>query len=100
MKRNRKAIWVLALAGVFGMLVAACGGDDPTATPTAPAAATPTAERTAFDIEWDALVAAAQEEGELVTFLCCALGSDIDSFIPAFEAEFWIKWIISTGFSR
>ena len=101
MKRNRKTMMVLVLAGVFGMLVAACGADDPTATPTPPAA-TPTSasEDAAFQIEWDALVAAAQEEGELVTFLCCALGSDIDSYIPAFEAEFGIKWINSTGSSR
>lgn len=103
MKRNRKTMLVLVLAGVFGMLVAACGADDPTATPTAPpaaATATPVPEMSAFEIEWDALVAAAQEEGELVTFLCCALGSDIDPYIPAFEQEFGIKWTNSTGSSR
>ena len=66
MKRNRKTMLVLMLAGVFGMLVAACGADEPTATPTptspqptatsvpgAPTAptATPTPEKTAFEIE-------------------------------------------------
>ena len=106
MKRNRKTVLVLLLAGVFGMLVAACGADDPTATPvptpTSPGAptATPTPEKTAFEIEWEELIAAAQEEGELITFLCCALGSDIDPYIPAFEEEFGIKWINSTGSSR
>ncbi len=101
MKRTRKTMLVLMFAGVFGLLVAACGGDDPTATPTAPPA-TPTsaADDPAFQAEWDALVAAAQEEGELVTFLCCALGNDIDPYIPAFEQEFGIKWINSTGSSR
>lgn len=101
MKRNRKTMLVLLLAGVFGMLVAACGADDPTATPPpAAATATPVSEKTAFEIEWEELIAAAQEEGELITFLCCALGSDIDPYIPAFEEEFGIKWINSTGSSR
>ncbi len=101
MMRNRKTMLVLLLAGVFGLLATACGGDDPTATPTAPPA-TPTSavDDPAFQAEWDALVAAAQEEGELVTFLCCALGNDIDPYIPAFEQEFGIKWINSTGSSR
>ena len=101
MMRNRKTMLVLLLAGVFGLLATACGGDDPTATPTAPpATATSDPVDSAFQIEWDALVAAAQEEGELITFLCCALGSDIDPHIPAFEREFGIKWINSTGSSR
>ena len=101
MKRIWKPTFVLMFAGVFGMLVAACGGDDPTATPVPPTATQPPAdERAAFEIEWEELIAAAQEEGELVTFLCCALGSDIDSYIPAFEEEFGIKWINSTGSSR
>ena len=101
MKRNRKTMLVLLLAGVFGMLVAACGADDPTPTPPpAAATATPVSEKTAFEIEWEELIAAAQEEGELITFLCCALGSDIDPYIPAFEEEFGIKWINSTGSSR
>ncbi|MCH7607484.1 MAG: extracellular solute-binding protein [Chloroflexi bacterium] len=102
MKRNRKMVLVLMLAGVFGMLVAACGADDPTATPTVPvpAAETPTPELTGFEAEWAALLVAAREEGEIVTFLCCDLGRKVDAIIPEFEAEFGIKWINSTGSSR
>ena len=99
MKRNRKTMLALMLAGVFGLLVAACGGDDPTPTPRPPAA-TPTLAVSGFEAEWAALAAAAKEEGELVSFLCCDLGRKVDAIIPEFEAEFGIKWVNSTGSSR
>ncbi len=64
---SRLASTALGLSVVFSLLLAACGSPEP--TPTAPA--TPTAvgavdDREAWEIEWDELVAAAREEGELV----------------------------------
>ena len=47
---------LLGLVGMLTLLVAACGGDDATATPVPPqATATPD-----FQAEWDALLAAAR----------------------------------------
>ena len=101
MKRTRKTMLVLMLAGVLGLLVAACGGEDPTATPAPPPVEQPPAdEATGFEAEWAALIEEAKLEGEIVTFLCCDLGRKVDAIIPEFEAEFGIKWINSTGSSR
>ena len=52
-----------------------------------------------FPSEWRQLIAAAQEEGELVTFMCCGTGQSISALIPQFEAEFGIKWTNITGSS-
>lgn len=70
------AFLIFGLA-VLLLAIAGCGSEDPTPTATAaptatavPAAtaaptATPTPSKAAWEIEWDALVAAAQEEGQL-----------------------------------
>lgn len=54
----------------------------------------------AFEIEWEALIVAAKAEGELQAFLCCALGRKVTPVIEAFEAEFGISLVSSTGSSR
>lgn len=92
------------LASVILLVLAACGGDDPTATPTATAAPTPTATTAAaatatptptpsaeeiFQAEWEALIAAAQTEGMVVTndFVRGCTGE----LLGAFEESFGIK---------
>ena len=84
--RNRSVFAFVGLL-IVGMLVAACGGDEPTPTPTSPAptptaaeptaaapeatptaaapTATPTPEKTAFELQWEQLVADAKAEGQV-----------------------------------
>ena len=106
---------------VLGMTIAACGSDPtatprrpsaPVATPTTapgvptptpqPATATPTPDpMVAFQPEWEALLAAAQDEGEVVTFIAGSLGrSDLKDLLPRFEEKYGIEVIFSTGSSR
>ena len=84
------------MVAAMALLLTACGGDDPTATPPPP----PPPAADGFQAEWDALIAAAQAEGELQTFICCGLGRAVEQdVLPAFEKEFGIKVINSTGSS-
>ena len=105
MSRKPVALW-LGLVSILVLLAAACGGDDPTPTPTAtatPAPAAPTATpdaAAAFQAEWDALLVAAQAEGELQAFMCCSLGDDFPNVVAEFEDKYKIKVISSTGSSR
>ena len=79
-------------------LLAACGSDDPTATPTTQASAPPL---TGFEAEWEALQAAAREEGELQLFASGGFGRVIDEeLLPFFSEKFGIKIINSSGSSR
>ena len=92
------------IAAAMALLLAACGAD-PTATPTsAPAAtpppqpaATPTPDEAAlFQAEWDALIEAAQEEGQL----SMVFGGGGRSYRPLasfFGEEFGIEVIVATG---
>ena len=128
MQRMRSAA---ALFAVFILLAmtAACGGEDPTATPTSPppeptatptpapptatptplppgvtppptptpAPPTPTPTPDTFPSEWAELIAAAQEEGEIVIALS---GSDSRTGRFAFETfgdTFGIKVVTSSG---
>ena len=99
--------WLAGLAGsvLLASLLAACGGDEPTATsqPTAtplPGTATPT-PKAAWEIEWDTVLEAAQEEGEVVMFAAGSLGrSKLREHLQQFEEKFGIKVIFSTGSSR
>ena len=101
--------WLTGLAGLAlaGSALAACGGGEPTATPTtqpaatsAPATATPT-PKAAWEIEWDTVLAAAQEEGQVVMFVAGSLGrSGLKEHLRRFEDQYGIKVIFSTGSSR
>lgn len=117
---KRTLLLTAALASVAALAAAACGSDPtptptsppPTPTPTAmPAEPTPTPramEPTAtptpmvdpFEEEWAALIAAAQEEGKLDAFICCALGRRFDAHLDAFQANFGIEIVSATGSSR
>ena len=92
--RGRSAASLVALlsgAAALLLVLAACGSADPTATPTpkatappsAPAepTATPTPSKEAWEIEWEAVVAGAKEEGELVI----VGGSAAIMYKPVFE---------------
>lgn len=93
---------LVVLASMFALLVAACGSDaTPTAVPTATAATdAPTPTPDPWVAEWDAMKAAAAEEGELFAFLCCGFGSRIGDFIEEGELALGIDIINSTGSSR
>ena len=100
-------------AGVLLLLVSlvlsACGAD-PTATPTAtpsptpapdvPAGptATPTPDAAAlFQAEWDALIEAAQAEGELTIAAGGAPSREYRGVVQQFEDTFGITTVMSTG---
>ena len=86
---------LLGLLGTLALVLAACGGEDPTATPVPPDPAS------VFQTEWDALLKAAQAEGEVVTFIAGSLGrSDLKDLLPRFEEKYGINVIFSTGSSR
>ncbi|MCI0888247.1 MAG: hypothetical protein J4N28_01350, partial [Chloroflexi bacterium] len=81
MTGNRLGL-VSATAAVLALLVSACGADAtatptsvPTATPLPGATPTPTPDEAAlFQIEWDALIEAAQAEGDLILVFGGAAG--------------------------
>ena len=84
---------VLTLA--LGTL-AACGSDEPTATPTAPESGTTTDAPMGFEAEWAALIEAAQEEGRLV--MAGGGGSvPLRQFYAHFGDKFGIKTVVSGG---
>lgn len=93
---------LLGLVGMLALLVAACGGEDATATPVPPQATATTLDAAAiFQAEWDTLLAAAQAEGEVVTFIAGSLGrSNLKDLLPRFEEKYGIAVIFSTGSSR
>jgi ABC-type Fe3+ transport system substrate-binding protein len=86
-------------------LLAACGTDDPTATPrpTAAADATPTPTATAgpvgFEADWAALIAAAQEEGKMVPVIGGGNGHEMQAVYDHFGELFDIRMIYSRGSS-
>ena len=108
------------IAGAMALFLAACGGDEPTATPVPvatptavptamptqepgatplpTATPTPTVALSAFEREWNELIAAAKAEGEISTF-----GFDEDlrkGLLDVFEEKFGIKIINSDGSGR
>ncbi|MCH7655458.1 MAG: extracellular solute-binding protein [Chloroflexi bacterium] len=92
---------LMGLVGLMALLVAACGGEDPTATPVPPQPTAPLDAAALFQVEWDTLLAAAQEEGEVVTFIAGSLGrSNLKDLLPRFEEKYGIAVIFSTGSSR
>lgn len=98
-----------ALIAVLVFVLAACGGDPtptpvPTSTPTPPQQAEATAEPTAtpdaaalFQVEWDALIAAAQDEGEVVLVFGGSAGRNYRPVAEFFQNKFGVKAIVSTG---
>ncbi len=101
---TRRQIGTLALtAGAVALLLVACGSSAPTATPTAAALATPTALPTAtptldpFQAEWDALIAAAQDEGDLTLVFGGSAGRSYRPIAELFGEKFGITVVVSTG---
>ena len=104
---GRSATMLALTAAAMVLVLAACGQADPTATPvptatpTSPAQAdepTPTPDAAAaFAAEWDALIAAAQAEPELVIVMGGSSGRNYRPVVEFFEREFDITVVLSTG---
>ena len=114
--RRLPAFWAVALLVVLPFVLSACGAD-PTATPTTAAAtptpteagpsapaATPTPEPTPtpdaaalFQVEWDALIAAAQAEGQLTIAAGGAPSREYRGVVQQFEDTFGVTTVMSTG---
>ena len=98
----RGVLTAAALAAVAGLL-AGCGSDDPTATPTprladtGPDSTSDTPPKAAWEIEWDETVAAAQEEGELSVTMSSGTTREFRPVYRAFQDEFGIRMILSGG---
>ena len=92
-------------AAVMALLLAACGADPtvtptsvPTATPLPQATPTPTPDAAAlFRAEWDALIKAAQDEGELSITAGGSAGRNFRAIIGLWGEQFGITPIIATG---
>ena len=90
----------------MALLLAACGAD-PTATPTSAPTATPRPEQPAatptpdaaalFEAEWEALIKAAQEEGQLSLVFGGNAGRNYRPVANFFGEKFGIQMIIATG---
>ena len=101
---THKRTGLLAVAGMaVGLALAACGSEEPTATPTqaAGAAPTPTSTPTAavdpFEAEWSALLDAARAEGELVITMGGAAGRAFRPIVAVFDERFGITTTVATG---
>lgn len=98
---------LIALA--MTLVLAACGQEDPTATPRPTATPTPVpgatstptpeppSEAELFQQEWDALIAAAQEEGEVVLVFGGSAGRNYRPVAEFFQDKFGVKAVVSTG---
>ena len=91
------------IAGAMALVLGACGAD-PTATPTSaptatpPPQATPTPDEAAlFEAEWAALIAAAQDEGEITLAFGGSAGRMYRGITDFFGEKFGITPIVSTG---
>jgi len=58
-----------------------------------------TARGQGFDQEWADLLKKAQQEGQLVAFICCGVGRGVGKHIGEFEEKFKIKVVFSAGAS-
>ena len=93
------------LAGIMlltlGVALMACGSEDPTPTPaptpTPPPAPEADSGDSAFEREWQALIEAAQAEGNLVVIASRGEEHDAVSVLEAFADKFNIDTIISGG---
>ncbi|HEX9879227.1 MAG TPA: hypothetical protein VGB25_03415, partial [Candidatus Binatia bacterium] len=59
-----------------------------------------TARGQGFDQEWTELRKMAQQEGQLVAFICCGVGRGVGKHIGEFEEKYKIKVVFSSGASR
>ena len=127
MSSSRKRPTRLIGVSLMGLLLigtmVSCGSETPTATPTSPppappeATATPTAESAPAEAapvdtpvptptadpwiaEWDALVAAAQEEGKLHSIQGGSQGRDFAVLMDHFGELFDIEVVVTTGQAR
>ena len=106
-KRARSVVILALIASAMVLVLAACGQEDPTATPlptatpTSPAQTdepTPTPDAAAaFAAEWDELIAAAQAEPELVLVLGGSAGRNYRPIAEFFGEKFGINMVVSTG---
>lgn len=106
-KRARSVVMLALIASAMLLVLAACGQEDPTATPlptatpTSPAQTdepTPTPDAAAaFAAEWDELIAAAQAEPELVLVLGGSAGRNYRPIAAFFGEKFGINVVVSTG---
>ena len=105
-KRARGVVMLALIASAMVLLLAACGQDDPTATPrptaTPPPAVgdepTPTPDAAAaFQAEWEELIAAAQAEPELVLVLGGSAGRNYRPIADFFGEKFSIEMVVSSG---
>ena len=101
---TRKLFGPLTIVAVAMALVLAACGADPTATPvptpTPPPGAEPTPTLSAeaqFQAEWEALIAAAQEEGEISMTFGGSAGRNFRPIAAVFEERFGVKTIVATG---
>ena len=92
----------VVLAALLALL-AACGSDDPTATPTprpVDTGPTPTSDapaKAAWEIEWEETLAKAQAEGELAAALGGGATRRLRPYYTDFQERFGIKVILSGG---
>ena len=108
-RHARSAGMLVLIASAMALVLAACGQEEPTATPAPTATATPvpgapepeatpTPDAAAvFQEEWDALIAAAQAEPELVLVLGGSAGRNYRPVADFFGEKFGIDMVISTG---
>jgi iron(III) transport system substrate-binding protein len=92
-------LFLVVLLMAFSALLAACGGDDPTATATTAPAPQSTATDAVSPDEaaWEELVAAAKAEGRIDMFACCNITPHIDTINDAFTAKYGIEIVASGG---
>ena len=105
---NRTGRLVLvAILGVMTLWLAAACGSNPTPTSAPTPTPAPVQEPTStpdaaaqFQAEWDALVAAAQEEGTLVIAAGSSGASNLRPVWEKFQEKYGIEVIVSTGRSQ
>ena len=89
------------IAAAMGLLLAACGSDEPTATPTAVPAGAPSegpgATVDSVQAAWEALIEAAQGEDELVIVFQPSGGRNYRPLVAFFEEKFGVKVVVSVG---
>ena len=90
-----------ATAVATALVLAACGADptptpEPTSTPLPQATPTPD-EAARFQAEWDALIEAAQAEGDLTMSFGGQASENYRPLVEFFEEKFGIKVVTTTG---